>query len=368
MSSEKDPLKNILYISLPEDAVNSIGDFLVDSSILLPIEVEASAGEEWDPEQLSWEMIITGILKVLAYQPDNKDCAYYRDFALAVKPELPAELGEMGLAKAVNKDFDMAEEIFLALRGIAPTDNRALLNLALLYEAKADNYKSTNNNEMAAETTVMAESAYRDALYCDEPLPETLFAAAGFFYKIDQPLPAIDYYKRYIEVGSDQDKIDSAKARIMECEAGENIDNSYKQAHELIKNGKEEEGLETLDEYLSLNPHSWHGWFLQGWGYRRLEKFDKALIAFKKAEDLSPPSSDILNERAICEMELGNNRESWDCLERALRIAPDDVTIISNMGILAYKEGRQNEAEDFFRIVLDLNPDDPIASKFLENK
>ena len=64
-------------------------------------------------------------------------------------------------------------------------------------------------------------------------------------------------------------------------------------------------------------------------------------------------------------METGDFAEARRQLEKPLREDPDNVKIISNMGVLAMKEGDGQGAAAFFRTVLELEPDDPLAGAFL---
>ena len=48
------------------------------------------------------------------------------------------------------------------------------------------------------------------------------------------------------------------------------------------------------------------------------------------------------------------------------RLDGDNIKIISNFGILALKENNTDEAIGFFRTVLEIEPDDQIAKKYLE--
>ncbi|MCL2472995.1 MAG: tetratricopeptide repeat protein, partial [Treponema sp.] len=77
-------------------------------------------------------------------------------------------------------------------------------------------------------------------------------------------------------------------------------------------------------------------------------------------------NSDVLNETAICLMELGDFKGAKKELERALRRESENTKIISNLGVLALKTGKQDEAAAFFRAVLELDPEDPLATHYLE--
>jgi len=65
-------------------------------------------------------------------------------------------------------------------------------------------------------------------------------------------------------------------------------------------------------------------------------------------------------------MELGQFRESRSKLRQALQIEPENVKIISNLGILSLKEEKVEEAKGFFKTVLELEPEDPIALQYID--
>ncbi|MFW6328784.1 MAG: tetratricopeptide repeat protein, partial [Alkalispirochaetaceae bacterium] len=53
-------------------------------------------------------------------------------------------------------------------------------------------------------------------------------------------------------------------------------------------------------------------------------------------------------------------------LTQALALEPENTKIVSNLGILALKQGRENEAKAFFETVLELEPEDKIAKRYLD--
>jgi len=75
---------------------------------------------------------------------------------------------------------------------------------------------------------------------------------------------------------------------------------------------------------------------------------------------------DVYNELSICEMELGKLDAAKLDLERALRIEPENVKIIVNLGALAYRQGKTKEAEGFFKAALEFDPEDNIAKEWLK--
>ena len=79
------------------------------------------------------EMIFAGILTVLAYDNKNEYLDYYRKLIISARPDIKQELTEAAILKTRNEDFDIAEEIFLSLRGLDPNDIAIILNTALFF-------------------------------------------------------------------------------------------------------------------------------------------------------------------------------------------------------------------------------------------
>ncbi|MDR1430109.1 MAG: tetratricopeptide repeat protein, partial [Spirochaetaceae bacterium] len=148
-----------------------------------------------------------------------------------------------------------------------------------------------------------------------------------------------------------------------------NLDDAvFREACELIRNSRENEGIQKARNFLERHSEVWNGWFTLGWGLRRLERWADGEAAFRKALELGGDNADTRNELAICLMEQGQLQEARKELEGALRKDPENIKIISNLGILALKNSRDDEAGAFFRTVLELEPDDPIARNFLETR
>jgi tetratricopeptide (TPR) repeat protein len=360
-----DPLANIIYISVPENLDRQVGELHIDPQIMLPVEVSGGS-DRWDPSDLSWEQIIAAMLKILAYDPEHEHADYYRRFVTEARPDIIEELTETGVFKAKNKDFDVAEEIFRALSGLLPGDSRVELNLALLYEQRAEAAESRGDDDAAARYEDRALEAYQNLVDKDEVLPEAHLNAAHFYLKRRNYDRARVHLESYTQTGDDEEKIDEARAIISEIDSQNLLDTLFKEAYDFIRMGKEEDGIVKIKKFLESNPEVWNAWFLLGWAYRRLEMYEEARDAFLKAEEHGSDHPDTLNELAICYMELGRYEESRRRLEDALAKEPTNTKIMSNLGILALKQGQVDEAEGFFHSVLDLEPEDPVAREYLD--
>lgn len=362
----EDPLKNIVYISVPEELATQIGNFQVDPSILLPVET-SSGPQQWEAEELTWEQVIAGMLKVLAYDRENENLDYYREFVRTVRPEVINELTETAILKARNRDYDLAEEIFRALIGLQPDEPKGLLNLALLYEERADAYDKIGNEELKQRYLDSAFELYSDLLAFDELPADTFFNAGHFFLKVQNFARAKELFERFIEENEEEEKTEQAREVVKKLQGQNLLDTLFKEAYDFIRLGEEQKGIERAQRFLEEHPDVWNAWFLLGWAHRRLGNYEDGREAFLKALELEESEPDLYNELAICEMELGMLIESRRRLEKALRLEPENTKIMSNLGIVALKEGNEEEAKGFFASVLDLAPDDEIAKKYLEH-
>jgi tetratricopeptide (TPR) repeat protein len=383
---------HIVFLSAPESLrgrfeslsfqQESGADFSIDPAI--PIPVELPPGQSTlDLEQLSWEMILSGMIRILGEYAENpggsavsaEDADYYRRFVLAVKPDILEEFTGAAILKARNRDYSLALEIIDALLGLFPGSAAALLNRALILENHAAALEQSGREQEAGETYENAFRSYKRIIALDPPFPDGLFNA-GFFYMGRQSFDkARECFSAYLALGEGDEpeplpREKKAKAReiVREIESRALDDALFREAYDYIRLGEEQKGLERIRAFLEQHPRVWNGWFILGWGLRRLSRWADAAAAFVEALELGGDNSDTRNELAICLMEQGKFQDARKHLEAALREEPENVKIISNLGVLALRRGEDDEAAAFFRSALELEPEDPVALGYFGGK
>ena len=393
---------SIIFLPVPDSLKDEMrrDAFIVDPSIPLPVELDqtepsgegspepgtsAGAGSSRETEldslsdKLSWEMILSGMLRIIS-DPEGMEIPpewidYYRRFVLTVKPEIYHEFSNASIVKAGNGEFDMALEISAVLEGLFPGSPGVLLNKALILEERAA-FLEKNGHETGRENaeanSQAALEAYETALSMEPVLPDTLFNAGFFFMRLKEFARARDCFSRYLSVGEESEippeKRKQARKIIKDIGEQGLDDDSFREAYDCISRGNDEMGLSRIREFIERRPKVWNGWFVLGWALRKLGRYGDSLESFRKAVELGGAGSDIRNEMAICLMELGDLGGARKELETALREEPENIKIISNLGVLAMKAGKRDEAAAFFRTILELDPDDPLARHFLEEK
>jgi tetratricopeptide (TPR) repeat protein len=370
----KNPLDSIYFIDLPENFSLSDAAFPIDKTIQLPVQQKDSdAPGVFNPSEITMEQILAGILTVLAYDKKNPNLDYYRSILKKAKPNIKQELCEAAILKTKNEDFDLAEEIFMALHGFDPEDVAIVLNMALFLDQRGDSYRRAGLFEDADAYDADAESYYIQAMEAEPPLPDAFFNAGFFYLKQHKYREAKDSFETFValnagatdeELGENgQYKLGRAQ-EIIENINNQNMDDErFKNAYDLISSGQEEKGLEEIRVFLQNNPKVWNAWFLLGWALRKLERFEDAKQAFLEAlkygGDTNP---DTYNELSLCLVAAKQFDEAKSALQKAMAIDPDNTKIISNLGYIALAQGNEEEARKYFSIVLELDPKDAIAA------
>lgn len=368
------PLDSIYFINLPESFSVSEDAFQIDPTIEIPVQKKDSEDLGcFDPKEITIEQILAGILTVLAYDKKNKNLNYYRDIITRARPEIKKELCEAAILKTKNEDFDLAEEIFLALLGLDPEDTAVVLNMALFLDQRASYYRQSGLNEDADAYDADAEGYYNQAMDADPPLPDAFFNAGFFYMKQYKYKEAKDAFETFLALTCDASDEDLGEngiykkeraAEIVENIKKQNIDDArFKAAYDLISNDEVEKGLEEIRKFLESNSKVWNAWFILGWGLRKLARFADAKQAFLQAVKYgAEENSDTYNEMALCDIQAKDFSSAKANLLKALSIEPESTKIISNLGYLSLAQGDIQEARNYFTAVLEFDPNDQIAA------
>ena len=375
--SSQNPLESIYFITIPENFIQSEDAFKIDTSIKLPVQKKVNeAPGNFNPSEITTEQILAGILTVLAYDKKNENLDYYRSIILKVKPNIKKELCEAAILKTKNEDFDLAEEIFLALKGLDPEDVAITLNMALFLDQRADSFRNAGLIEEADAYDSDALGYYTEAMEADPPLADAFFNAGFFYMKQHKYRDAKDAFETYIALTCDLSDEDLGESGVYKKERAQEIvnnitnqnidDEAFMQAYDLISKGEEEKGIEQIRKFLVNNSKVWNAWFMLGWGLRRLQRFSDAKLAFEEALKCGGNENpDTYNELSLCYIQEKNFDEAKKCLLKAFEMDSENTKIISNLGFLALAQGDKQQARNYFTAVLEFDPKDKIAANEL---
>ena len=366
------PLESVYFINLPQDFHFSAKALSLDTAVPLP--VQRKDGEEnLDLKELSEEQILSGILTVLAYDSKNQNLAYYRKLITEIRPNIKKELAEAAILKTKNEDWDLAEEIWRAVKGLDPESKAITLNMAIFFDQRADADRKDSLHDDADAYDADAESYYIQAMEAEPPLPDSFFNAGFFYLKQHKYREAKDSFETFVALnaGATQEELGengeyklNRAQEILENIKNQNMDDArFKNAYDLISSGEEEKGMEEIKLFLQNNPKVWNAWFLLGWALRKLERFEDAKQAFLEAlKNGGDKNSDTYNELSLCLVAEHKFDEAKSALQKALAIDSDSTKILSNLGYIALAQDNEEEARKYFLIVLELDPKDAIAA------
>jgi Tfp pilus assembly protein PilF len=339
-------------------------EFFINPDI--PIPVEISSGEEINLKELSPEMILSAMLRVIETGKGKKEWTeYYRRFVLVFRPSILAEFTEAAIGKTRNGNFDEALDILSCLRGLLPFSPSVSLNTALVLEEKAAQFRRLGKED-GGKARDAAATAYEELMVCEPQFPLAFYNGGHFFLSQCNFQKAEECFSRYLEIANDGKKRNHAKEVLKEIRDKGLDEECFIKARLFIEQGKAEEGLRSIREFLESRPLVWNGWFMLGWALRLLGRWEDGAEAFRKAIELGGAGSDTRNELAICLMETGDVSGARRELETAISQDSDNVKIISNLGVLALKEGNKEKADAFFRTALDLDGDDSVARRWAD--
>ncbi len=108
-------------------------------------------------------------------------------------------------------------------------------------------------------------------------------------------------------------------------------------------------------------PRHGFGWKMLGASLSAQGRAEDALLCMQKSVRLVPNDADGLSNLGRTYLELGRSAEAEASQRRALALNSNYVPAINSLGVILLERGRLSDAEGFFRRTLALAPDDVIA-------
>ena len=127
-------------------------------------------------------------------------------------------------------------------------------------------------------------------------------------------------------------------------------------ARSLTELGQVNEAEPAIEAYVTAHPASPEGWREMGYIRFRLRKPTGSLDAYAQAAKLSPQTSTDLVISAQDYLLTMDTLSAAQCLEKALKLQPNDIEAVYQFGRVRYKQGRMDEAIASFEQVLRSDP------------
>jgi cytochrome c-type biogenesis protein CcmH/NrfG len=93
--------------------------------------------------------------------------------------------------------------------------------------------------------------------------------------------------------------------------------------------------------------------------YFKIGDFQKALTAYRVAQDVDPDSAMLWRKVGLCRVKLGQLPRAVEALENARRLAPNDAAILNTLAVLLLKSKQPKLARVHAASAVRIRPDDP---------
>lgn len=358
--SKTEKLEGIVFINLPKSLEKAVDGFPLDSSIPLPIQLPEG---KTDIEQsyITIERIVAGMIKIIAWQSDNKHFEYYRNFVLAAQSDAVNQLNLAAIAKQKAEDFTFSEELFIAVNNLAPQP-ASFINLATHYSTRAVKAQERDDETEYDLYQQKALNTLNDGLKVFENNPD-LLCEIGFFHVYQNNIEAArEKFEAYMKKADKDDERKEQVTKILK-DIDEKIHDETQllEAYDQINLYNEEKAIEILDEFLKENPDVWNAHFFKGWALRRIQRYEEAKPCFLEALKLGECNSEIYNELAICALEEDQRELALFYLDTAIDLEPDSITLLTNYALLNLEDKNYDKARYLLEKARNVDEEDPLV-------
>ncbi|MBO6049064.1 MAG: tetratricopeptide repeat protein [Spirochaetales bacterium] len=352
-------LKDIRFITLPDE--RKIGDVTIRSDI--PIPVQFPQGSVTD--DIDFNSIVAGLIKIVAWDPENKDIEYYKKLLLELQPDVIKELNLAAIAKSNKKEFEFAEELMLAVNHLSDAPE-SYINLAVLYAQMTVELHKKNDDTKADMYDDKIIAILNECKSRHEKYAATYSEISAFHMRHGDIESARDYLAKYTELEKDKKKREQAQSTLKSIEKMLSSKDQIMYAYDKMMMGCADDALEIMDKYIASNEKRWESFFLRGWAKRVLEDYSGAQKDLLESIRIDGKNAEVYNELSICARESGDTELAKSYLQIAVDLDGDDVIYLSNLAFLHLASGEFEESRELLEKARKIDPEDPQLKYLIE--
>ena len=353
--------EGIVFINLPKDLEQTIGDFKVDPTIPIPLQLPENH-TKMEANDVTVERIISGMLKIIAWVPEHEHFEYFRQFVIASQPESIEQLNLAAIAKEKVEDYGFSEELFLCVNHLAPQP-ASFINLATHYAKRATHAEDGEGKDTLYDLYQQKTIDILIKGLKSNPDNPDLLCEIGYFHIYQNNIDsARDYLEKYMENAEDEDKRKKQVGNVLKDINNKlTNDTALLQAYDEIQLCNEDKALELLHTYIENNPEVWNAYFFKGWALRRQFNYQGAKECFLECIKLGESNSEIYNELSICALEEGHKELAIFYLDSALDLEPQNLKLLTNLAYLKIEEKDYDKARHLLENARAIDINDPLV-------
>ena len=345
-------MKDVRFITLPEE--RKIGEVTISKDIPLPIQFpEGSVTDDID-----FNSIVAGLIKVVAWDTANANFNYYKDLLLELQPDVVKELNVAAIAQSNKKDYEFAEELMLAVNHLSDAPE-SYINLAVLYaQITVQLHKDGKDTEADMYDDRILE-VLNECKAKHENHAATYSEISAFHMRHGDVESARDYLERYTELETDAKKKANAQKTLKDIEKMLATKDEIMYAYDKMMMGCPDDALEAMNKYIAKNEKRWESFFLRGWAKRVLEDYKGAQEDLLESLKIDGKNAEVYNELSICAREDGNTELAKSYLQIAVDLDDEDAVYLTNLAFLHLADGEYEESRELLERARLIDEDDP---------
>jgi tetratricopeptide (TPR) repeat protein len=352
-------MKDIRFITLPED--RDMGSVTLSKDIPLPIQFpEGSVTDDIDVNS-----IVAGLIKVVAWDTENKNYEYYKKILLEIQPDVVKELNIAAIAQSKKGDFDFAEELMLAVNHLSDAPE-SYINLAVLYAQMTVKLHKDGDDTRADMYDDRIIAVLNECKERHEKYAATYSEISAFHMRHGDVETARDYLSRYTELETDKKKKADAQKALDNINRMLSSKDQIMYAYDKMMTGCADEALEIMNKYIAGNEKRWESFFLRGWAKRVLEDFRGAQEDLLESLRIDGKNAEVYNELSICARESGDTELAKSYLQIAVDLDGEDVIYLTNLAFLHLASGEFAESRELLEKARTIDPEDPQLKYLME--
>ncbi len=356
----KQKTENLSFIELMKDSYVDINGYRLTSDIPLPIiinELITEIKEGRAQEELKIKSFIEGIIYTLGVDSDFKYFDVYKKILYSYDKKIEDYILYKGLKFTEDKLLDDAIVYFSALVNINRENINGLYNYGFALEELAKRF--FKNKDIKSGEIFINESArcFEDIIDID-PSFSISYYKLGFYYKNKKQFRKCKIiWEKFIETDDNEERINEIKQELIAIKD----DIAYEEGYTEILCGKPYSGLEKLLPLQEKYSDWWNLLFMVGLAYRQTEQYIKAKEQFEMVLAMYPNQVDSLNELGLCLTLLDKLDEAIEKFTLAINLKPNDFEILCNRGMTYLQLGDLVKATLDIEKAYEINSEDEVT-------
>lgn len=345
-------LKDIQFITLPDD--RTVGDVKIDSSIPVPVQIP----EGKTPKDIDFNSVVAGLIKVVAWKPENKNIEYYKKLLLKMRPDAVRELNLAAIAKSEKKEFEFAEEMMLAVNRLSEAPE-SYVNLAVLYAQMTVQLRKDKKDVQADMYDDKILQILNECKEKYENYAPVYSEISAFHMRHGDVENARDYLAKYTELETNSKKKAKAKKTLVSINSMLESKDRIMYAYDKMMMGCADEALDIMNKYIAGNEKQWESFFIRGWAKRVLEDYAGAQTDLLESLRIDGRNAEVYNELSICARESGDTELAKSYLQIAVDLDDEDTVYLLNLAFLHLASKEYAECRELLEKARVLDPEDP---------